>query len=189
MAQASDTSDWITHDGGPMPVPGDALVLTRRPGATEDTRPELASWWDGDGSPEESNWLKSAGNARILEYRVVQQTPRTPITGEEVADVLERAADLIAKPGAWTQGYYGLTDSGAYADTPRDAVCFCALGAIKAAQHAVEFDAEIDDAERFFRNFNGSITSWNDAPERTQAEVVAALRQAATAARQQGEGR
>jgi hypothetical protein len=33
---------------------------------------------------------------------------------------------------------------------------------------------------------NGLITDWNDAPERTQAEVVAKLREAAERAREQG---
>jgi len=70
MPQENQT-DWIEHDGGPMPVPADTLVLTRRPHAT-DRFPKFAGWWNGDGSEDDSNWLLSAGEHRIIAYRVVQ---------------------------------------------------------------------------------------------------------------------
>ena len=116
-------------------------------------------------------------------------TPRTPITGEEVADVLERAADLIAKPGVWAQRYYGYTEAGHITDDPEEAVCFCALGAIAKARGTDTLDPPFSDAELFFGRTVGGITSFNDAPDRKQGEVEAALRSAATAARQQGEGK
>lgn len=131
-------------------------------------------------------------------------TPRTPITGEEVADVLERAADLIAKPGAWTQGAFS-RDANGEAELDEDnlatanPVCWCALGAIAQAANADPLKADtfalykpetVLPAYVSFRAFlGGDVALWNDAPERQQSEVEAALRQAATAARQQGEGK
>lgn len=117
-------------------------------------------------------------------------TPRTPITGEEVADVLERAADLIAKPGGWTQGRYKAAGED----------CYCASGAIVVplmndpVLGHVAFAAEAFFG-RYLRERNAipdgknPVPYWNDMEDRQQAEVVTALRSAATAARQQGEGK
>ncbi|MBI0530887.1 DUF6197 family protein [Sphingomonas sp. TX0522] len=112
-------------------------------------------------------------------------TPRTPITGEEVADVLERAADLIAKPGAWTQGNYArdAAGEGLHDGFNPAAVCWCAYGAIE----KVTNEGMGGDLRNAAANAIPWGPFWNDAPERTQAKVVAALRSAATAARQQGE--
>ncbi|ANC85440.1 hypothetical protein [Sphingomonas sp. NIC1] len=121
-------------------------------------------------------------------------TPRTPMTGEEVADVLERAADLIEPEGAWIQGAYGQDDDGEptvsiYA-LSSSSECHCVLGALA---HVVGEDRMYEFADALVpvigvRDYLG-VAPWNDASERTQAEVVAALRSAATAARQQGEGK
>ncbi|UIJ43764.1 hypothetical protein LZK98_11745 [Sphingomonas cannabina] len=96
-----------------------------------------------------------------------------------VADVLERAADLIEPEGKWTQKNGGVRG-----------VCWCASTAIGAAHP----DGIALDAQRFFANLISPggglaivrIWCWNDAPERTQAEVVAKLREAAALAREQG---
>ena len=109
-----------------------------------------------------------------------------------VADVLERAADLVEPEGAWTQEAYARTASrtplgwGAHPS----AVCWCALGAIDAQQagpiwaRAAYMLADAVGAKR--TRFNSEIGAWNDAPHRTQAEVVAKLREAAALAREQG---
>ena len=93
-----------------------------------------------------------------------------------VADVLERAADLIEPEGKWTQGKYGSHDS-----------CMCAKGAI---YHVGAWDERADEAlEAVYAILPSTgiisdrLVAWNDAPERTQAEVVAKLREAAALAR------
>jgi len=93
-----------------------------------------------------------------------------------VADILTAAANLIEPEGAWLQGAY-----------TQDLRCFCTLGALAhvsgkgatavgvtppAKALANHLNPEDSSADRV-------ITRWNDAPERTQAEVVAALRAAA----------
>jgi hypothetical protein len=102
----------------------------------------------------------------------------TPLS---VADVLERAAEKIGAPGAWYQGDFAQRDDGkcAYGDDPR-ARCWCALGAIQAAAHHAAFRSS---AQARLERLVGNIPDWNDAPERTQPEVVTALRRAATLAR------
>ena len=82
------------------------------------------------------------------------------------AQVLRAAADLIEKPGAWKQ------HGGNYRTT------FCAAEAIGVAGGGPL--PEVAAANRFVATMLGrSIVSWNDAPKRTQAEVVSALRKAA----------
>ena len=84
-----------------------------------------------------------------------------------VADVLERAADVVAKPGGWMQGSMG-SDG-----------CYCAWGAIIAAS----VTGDPSKACRFFSGFVGGMVQFNDTPGRTQSEVVAKLREAAALAR------
>lgn len=65
---------WIKHDGGPMPVPGDTMVLTARDGGRRDIEPERADWWD-DETTEDSNWTCEPGKALITEYAIVTPSP------------------------------------------------------------------------------------------------------------------
>lgn len=104
------------------------------------------------------------------------------MTSPTTAEVLEAAADRIAKPGAWTQGTFARDTSGdrcAFNDP--NASCFCAAGAIyRSASSFFIADPLIDRLgawarKRGFRH----LAAWNDAPGRTQAEVVEALRSAA----------
>lgn len=107
----------------------------------------------------------------------------------KVSEVLDKAADLIEPDGAWTQGVNARDADGNPTSALDDtATCWCALGAI----------AHIDDSRRAYlyacalsqqvwavRRFR-DVPHWNDDPERTQAEVVAALRAAAQAEREAG---
>lgn len=93
------------------------------------------------------------------------------------ADVLNAAADLLEKPGAWTQGAWKRGKSGREVRIYSPfAVSFSVLGAIDhvgggfnsaihALKHLIGWDIHLQD--------------WNDQSERTQAEVVAKLREAA----------
>lgn len=103
----------------------------------------------------------------------------------EVSEVLSKAADLLEKPGAWTQGASSRNASGDPDDDNvirRDAVCWCAYGAIlKAAGETLIIGSPraAAAAEIIDGIVVADVTQWNDDPNRTQAEVVEALRQAA----------
>jgi hypothetical protein len=92
----------------------------------------------------------------------------------EIADVLERAADLIEPEGAWTQGSYG----GGHLPT-------CMGGAVNIARGRQAWETPAGDPIAAFlaQCLGQKVAFWNDAPERTQAEVVAKLREAAAKAR------
>ena len=103
----------------------------------------------------------------------------------DVAEVLERAADLIEPEGKWTQDAFARTEKG-FPIGPREdnAACFCLRGAIiRAGDFSTEreFPAAINRALRL--STAARAVRWNDAPGRTQSEVVAKLREAAALAR------
>lgn len=57
---------------------------------------------------------------------------------------------------------------------------YCALGALYRANHCSIFGDDFDRAAVALRaHTDDVISAWNDAPERTKEEVVAALRKAA----------
>lgn len=96
------------------------------------------------------------------------------------AEVLRVARELVARPGGWCQRALARTASGHPAPThSREAVCFCARGALmRAAGMQPELvlfspraEAALDAAARE-QGFIGFV-GYNDAPGRTQAEVVA----------------
>lgn len=97
--------------------------------------------------------------------------PQTP------ADVLRAAADLIEPVGAWTTGQYARNSEGRHVSprSPR-ATCWCAYGAIAKIEGRVA--PSFERAEPLVAEL-GSVIHWNDAPGRTQAEVVAKLREVA----------
>lgn len=110
-----------------------------------------------------------------------------------VPEVLNAAADLLERPGAWTQGDYARDDMGLgigdYTEEEREKggfepVCFCTIGAINHARGRDPDTALWGDLRRPIWDVLGetNIADWNDAPGRTQAEVVAALREAAAKA-------
>ena len=86
-------------------------------------------------------------------------------------NVFARAADLIETKG-WTQGTSARTATGdpCSPDDPK-ATCFCASGALAAV------GAWGADMARLRAHLNiYSLSIWNDRPDRTAAEVIAALR-------------
>jgi hypothetical protein len=99
---------------------------------------------------------------------------------------LRAAADIIERNG-WHQGNYFLPDD----PKPPQECRVCALGAIHVAIHGQPwspmFDSEQEDrtlkafaaASRFVDGPWGSLVGWNDEPDRTAEEVIAALRGAA----------
>lgn len=87
--------------------------------------------------------------------------------------ILMKAADLIEKHGH-VKGHPGSEELG-----------YCAIGAICAADFS--FDGMISIPNMFSRIdllakvVSSLVPRWNDAPERTKEEVIAALRLAAVA--------
>lgn len=107
----------------------------------------------------------------------------------DVADILERAAKLIEPEGAWTQGSFASAASGKPTGSiwNDNASCFCIRGAIARIAGALYSGAAIFATRVILGNDDqAALARWNDAPERTQAEVVAKLREAAAKAREQG---
>lgn len=101
-----------------------------------------------------------------------------------VADVLDRAADLIEPEGAWTQGALVRDRQGnALRVSDKGRSCYCMAGALVAAggpwSAAWSFLDNILPEQRD----SNRTAAFNDAPERTQAEVVEKLREAASLAR------
>lgn len=102
-----------------------------------------------------------------------------------VADILDRAADLIEPEGAWTQGVLGRDAKGRIlmARNLDRAVCFCAQGAIiRASKDAEVLAYQASQVVRKVIHQEG-IGWWNDRRARTQQQVVATLRHAAALAR------
>jgi len=98
------------------------------------------------------------------------------------AEILRKAADLIEPEGKWTQGYYARNSSGDIrVATDSEAVCWCAIGAIRKVSHTTASREAIVVAQMLGFKGSDELVNWNDAKGRTQAEVVAALRAAADA--------
>jgi hypothetical protein len=109
-----------------------------------------------------------------------------------VADVLERAADRCAKAGAWCQGAGGRDQFGR---DVRESKCVpVSRWMLGHASDVCVSDAAADEGSDIWNDLlqitasicGGAPAGWNDAPGRTQAEVVAKLREAAAIARASG---
>jgi hypothetical protein len=94
------------------------------------------------------------------------------------SEILSKAADLIEPEGKWCQGSYSNGFGG-----------LCALGAIGEVEGCIVAGRDFDKSVRFLLDVidheKRSVAIWNDAPERTQAEVVSAIRKAAHLAKEQ----
>lgn len=107
------------------------------------------------------------------------------MSDQTITSLLNAAADLVAKPGAWTQGYVARDKTGRTVDADaRAARCWCGIGAVMRTAKAMKSDRVEDLACKALHRFaHGrgftSFGKFNDAPERTQDEVVAALRKVA----------
>ena len=96
----------------------------------------------------------------------------------KAADLLDAAAELIAQPGAWTQGADARTTKGnPCLPASRRAVCWCALGAIDHACDNYWIRQNATHALTLVTDYD--VPRWNDNPKRKQGGVVQALRRAA----------
>lgn len=91
-------------------------------------------------------------------------------------DVLVKARALIDKPEAWTKGALARASTGRRAreDGP-GAVCWCVSGAIICANGGQYHRGAFRAFEASLGPNRPVIPHWNDAPERTHAEVLAAF--------------
>lgn len=102
---------------------------------------------------------------------------------ETTRQILIGARELVARPGGWTQGVFARNRDGEKVClSQKEAVCFCASGAIsRAAQEQMggspeEGENSANALELLFLCIPGpSIPDWNDSPGRTQGEVVSAF--------------
>lgn len=98
-----------------------------------------------------------------------------------IDEVLDGAADLIAKPGGWVQHTYAVDAYGRPTNRfGADACSFCLTGAMDRIGYNVStyYQAEAVDYLNHLLG-NRSSVGFNDAPGRTQAEVVDFLRESA----------
>lgn len=100
---------------------------------------------------------------------------------DRISNVLREAANICAR--GWVKGAFACKANGeACRVRDPEAVKWCALGAIRRAsakQHAIANEA----CTIFARCLHAFPCTWNDAPRRTQAQVVRALRSAAQSAK------
>jgi hypothetical protein len=103
---------------------------------------------------------------------------------DSVAGVLERAADRLSKPGAWTKGHLALDAQGKPVNpTYPEAVRWCLAGGLQSVAGGAGTELFCSAYARLSRTIGSGVAAWNDTASRTQAEVVAALRTAAQQAR------
>ena len=101
-------------------------------------------------------------------------------------EILIRAREIIARPGAWLQGHLATNSFGDVrcptADNRDTLTCFCALGAVDAAcidltgsgGGTCAADLTLSRAlSALDAAFVGNVPAFNDAEGRTQEEVVA----------------
>ena len=99
----------------------------------------------------------------------------------DAGTVLNLAADLIEPEGAWTQHQWARDASGQPVGVLDGAVCWDIAGAI--VRVAPDYSGIAFALDSALKGIVGkSMSGWNDAPGRTQAEAVAALRAAAQTA-------
>ena len=92
-------------------------------------------------------------------------------------EIISAAADLLEKPGAWTQGAGARDEVGLPVDARSKAArCWCVIGAMARVlpRRGQKFGAACEVLERHLGV--NHIAQYQDAPGRTQAEVVAAMR-------------
>lgn len=113
----------------------------------------------------------------------------------KASEVLAKAADLIEPVERWTQDGEAFNADGNDCNADDgDAVCWCALGALWAVGGRNGFPPARDYLESHLginpgepRPTVSPVATWNDLPDRTQSEVVTALRSASKLAEERGE--
>lgn len=103
------------------------------------------------------------------------------------SEALRKARQLITPEGAWIKGKWAEDENHIDHLQGKDpgAICFCASGAVQKIKN-VSF-AEVKEEEEFFRRVTGEgFENYNDAFDRTHAEVLDAFDRAADLAEAEG---
>lgn len=90
-------------------------------------------------------------------------------------------AELLTDETKWTQGRYARNSNGCYAEASGDeAVCWCLEGALYRCYGIPDDGSAFNAAYRRLRDAIGGewVARWNDDPQRTFAEVRAAIEKA-----------
>jgi hypothetical protein len=109
------------------------------------------------------------------------------------SEILRRAKERIGTPDRWCKGVLARDARGSIASTDEDAACqWCASGAILAETGKVDSTTRLNSTCTVWDAFRAagipySIPAWNDAPERTHAEVLSAFDRAITLAEEAGQ--
>lgn len=104
---------------------------------------------------------------------------------QEVAELLRKAAYRVGQPGAWTQHYLGRLKNGT-GTYVRNVLNDSEIGS-RCMLGALYCEYDMDPAPNIHAAYDavvasigtGLIADWNDSPQRTQDDVVAALVRAA----------
>ena len=109
----------------------------------------------------------------------------------KLADLLKAARSKIDAPEKWTRECYARGEDGFYADMHgADAVCFCAMGAVRSLIPNSPSAWFVGDYVRNFINNHlpegyRSIPAFNDNLDTTHADVLALFDRAIAAAEQE----
>jgi hypothetical protein len=97
---------------------------------------------------------------------------------------MTKAYELLATPDKWTKGTYARDGNGGKVpDYSEEAKCWCVSGAIwkcyRKPYEKVRVQLDVGEMHRRLLKRIGEveIPLWNDAPERTHAEVIAVLKE------------
>ena len=123
----------------------------------------------------------------------------TPAYSTYIKPLREAALALVRQ--GWTQKTYARDDKGDPVHYQRrEAQCFCLSGAVRRAVKRLDDDVPVDDVMEFFmrrwchannvapdeHEIETSLVLFNDAPQRTQQEVIASLNKVVARRRKKG---
>lgn len=97
-------------------------------------------------------------------------------------EILRKARELLSKPESWTQRAFARDAEGNFAHVYSDrAACYCLLAALRRANPDPEKEGFLAARVRLQGLIDGryhqfaNVVEYNDAPERTHADVLALL--------------